>query len=219
MAASSRKLAEAYKHLETRMGSGDAPPKTADEYSVNLEGVEGFNWDEFKADPDTQSFIKGAHAKGITNAQLEFVLGEYMNRAPALVEGAIQLDQQAASEALKAEWKTDAEFKQNIQSSYRAAQAFGGDGDGLGSFAKLEAKFGSDPDFIAFTARIGREMAEDTPAGGFPLVAGADFDVKAGELRQQLQDLPTHDPKRAQVQKQLDAMYEQRYSPKKFGAR
>ncbi|WP_443701018.1 hypothetical protein [Pseudomonas sp.] len=36
---SSRKLAESYKHLETRLGSGDVPPKTADEYAVKLEGV------------------------------------------------------------------------------------------------------------------------------------------------------------------------------------
>ena len=32
--ASSRKVAEAYKQLETRFGSGDVPPKTADEYAV-----------------------------------------------------------------------------------------------------------------------------------------------------------------------------------------
>lgn len=54
--ASSRKVAEAYKHLETRMGSGDAPPKSADEYAVKLEGVEGFNWDEFKAGESSQAF-------------------------------------------------------------------------------------------------------------------------------------------------------------------
>ncbi|MCZ7253157.1 hypothetical protein NK293_23265, partial [Salmonella enterica] len=79
---SSRKMAEAYKHLETRMGSGDVPPKTAEEYAVKLEGVEGFDWDEFKADPDTQSFLKGAHAKGLTNDQVQYVIGEYMKAAP-----------------------------------------------------------------------------------------------------------------------------------------
>ena len=50
---SSRKMGEAYKHLETRMGTGDAPPKSHDEYAVKLDGVEGFNWDEFKADEST----------------------------------------------------------------------------------------------------------------------------------------------------------------------
>jgi hypothetical protein len=32
--SSARKLAENYTHLEKRMGSGDAPPKTADEYAL-----------------------------------------------------------------------------------------------------------------------------------------------------------------------------------------
>lgn len=72
--SSARKLAENYTHLEKRMGSGDAPPKTADEYAPKVE-VEGFNWEEFKADPRMQGFMKTAHAKGITNDQMSFILG------------------------------------------------------------------------------------------------------------------------------------------------
>lgn len=78
---SARKLADAYSHLEKRMGSGDTPPKTADEYAPKVE-VEGFKWDEFKADPRMQSFMKSAHAKGITNDQMGFILGEYAQLAP-----------------------------------------------------------------------------------------------------------------------------------------
>src|SRR3990167_2282129 len=74
---SSRKLAESYSHLEKRLGSGDAPPKTADEYAPEVGGG-GFNWEEFKADEGTQSFLKGAHAKGLTNDQVAFVIGEYL---------------------------------------------------------------------------------------------------------------------------------------------
>lgn len=36
--ASSRKVADAYRSLETRLGSGDVAPKTVDEYNVKLEG-------------------------------------------------------------------------------------------------------------------------------------------------------------------------------------
>src|SRR5690606_40919240 len=87
--ASSRKVAEAYKHLETRFGSGDVPPKTPEEYAVKLEGVEGFNWDEFKVDEGTQSFLKGAHAKGLTNDQVQYVIGEYkIGRASCRERGA-----------------------------------------------------------------------------------------------------------------------------------
>lgn len=214
MNASSRKLAEAYGSLEKRLGSGDVPPKTSDEYAPKLE-IEGFNWDEFKADPDSQAFLKGAHAKGMTNAQVEFVLGQYLANAPALVAGAAQLDSQGATEALRGEWKSDAEFKANLSASYRAAQAFGGEGEGLGSFSKLMGKYGNDPDFIAFTARIGREMQEDTPAGGQPPMAEGDFNTRTAELRAQLEALPQHDARRTAIKAQLDKLYEQRYAPRK----
>lgn len=212
---SSRKMAEAYKHLETRMGSGDVPPKTADEYTVKLEGVEGFDWNEFKADPDTQSFLKGAHAKGLTNDQVQYVIGEYMKAAPGLVEGGVQLSTQDCTAALKAVWGDEQAMTQNVRASYRAAEAFASEPGKPGNFAALQAKYGNDPDFIAFTANIGKELKEDSAINGGGQVNEADFNIKAAELRAQLQALPAHDPKRPGVQAQLDAMYEQKYNKPK----
>ncbi|KAA8560583.1 hypothetical protein FX985_00633 [Pseudomonas extremaustralis] len=210
---SSRKLAESYKHLETRLGSGDAPPKTAEEYTVKLEGVEGFDWDEFKADPDTQSFLKGAHSKGLTNDQVQYVIGEYMKAAPNLIGGAAQLTQQDCTAALKAVWGDDQTIRTNVSASYRAAEAFASQGDAPGNFNALMTKYGNDPDFIAFTANIGKELKEDSAINGGAQVSEADFAVKTSELRQQLQDLPAHDPKRPGIQAQLDALYNRKYSP------
>ena len=208
---SSRKVAEAYKHLETRVGSGDVPPKTADEYAVKLEGVEGFDWEEFKADPDTQSFLKGAHAKGLSNAQVEYVIGEYMKAAPGLIGGAAQLSTQDCTAALKAVWTDEQVMSQNVRASYRAAEAFASEPGKPGNFATLQAKYGNDPDFIAFTANIGKELKEDSAINGGAQVSEADFAVKTAELRSQLQALPAHDPKRAGVQAQLDDMYNRKY--------
>lgn len=209
--ASSRKVAEAYKHLETRMGSGDVPPKTAEEYAVKLEGVEGFDWAEFKADPDTQSFLKGAHAKGLTNDQVQYVIGEYMKAAPGLIEGNAQLSVQDCTAQLKTVWADDQAMTSNIQSSFRAANAFASEPGKPGNYAALNAKFGTDPDFIAFTANIGKELKEDTAINGGAQISEGDFAVKTAELRQQLQDLPAHDPKRAGIQSQLDDMYNRKY--------
>lgn len=208
---SSRKLAESYKHLETRMGSGDAPPKSPDEYAVKLEGVEGFNWDEFKADESTQSFLKGAHAKGLTNDQVQYVIGEYMKAAPELISGAAQLTQQDCTAALKAVWGDDAAIRTNVTASYRAAEAFASEAGKPGNFEALMSKYGNDPDFIAFTANIGKELKEDRAINGGAQVSEADFPIKTAELRQQLQDLPAHDPKRPGIQAQLDEMYNKRY--------
>lgn len=207
--ASSRKVAEAYKHLETRLGSGDAPPKTPEEYALKIE-VEGFDFDEFKADPASQAFLKGAHAKGMTNAQVEFAIGEYLKAAPGLIAGNAQLSQDDCVAALKGVWSDDKAYTANLQSSHRAAEGFANK-EGLGSMTNLMAKFGNDPDFIAFTANIGKEMAEDTliTAG---VINEGDFEVKTAELRQQLQDLPPHDPKRAQIQEKLNSLYAAKYN-------
>jgi len=209
--ASSRKVAEAYKHLETRMGSGDAPPKDAGEYSVKLEGVEGFNWDEFKADESTQSFLKGAHAKGMTNAQVEYVIGEYMKAAPGLVQGGAQLSNEDCTAALKSVWADDQAMQSNLKSSYRAAEAFASAEGQPGSFQNLMAKYGNDPDFIAFTANIGKELAEDTLISN-GVVNEQDFATKTSELRSQLDSLPAGDPKREQVRAQLDQLYAAKYN-------
>jgi hypothetical protein len=210
--ASSRKVADAYKHLETRLGSGDAPPKTPDEYTVKLEGVEGFNWDEFKADENTQSFLKGAHAKGLSNDQVQYVIGEYMKAAPGLIGGAAQLTQQDCTAALKTMWADDQTIRTNVSASYRAAEAFASEPGKPGSFDVLMSKYGNDPDFIAFTANIGKELKEDTSINGGAVVSEGDFAIKSAELRDQLAAMPQHDPKRAGIKAQLDAMYDQRYN-------
>ncbi len=209
---SSRKMGEAYKHLETRMGTGDAPPKSHDEYAVKLEGVEGFNWDEFKADENTQSFLKGAHAKGLTNDQVQYVIGEYMKAAPELIGGAAVMNQQDCTAALKAVWGDDQAMRTNVAASLRAAEAFASEAGTPGNLDSLMAKYGNDPDFIAFTANIGKELKEDRAINGGAQISEGDFAVKTTELRQQLQDLPAHDPKRPGIQAQLDTLYNQKYS-------
>lgn len=210
--ASSRKVAEAYKHLETRLGSGDVPPKTADEYTVKLEGVEGFDWDEFKADKGTQSFLKGAHAKGLNNDQVQYVIGEYLKAAPGLIGGAATLDRDECIAVLKENWGGEQAMTGNLRASYRAAEAFASEPGKPGNLEVLMNKYGKDPDFIAFAANIGKELKEDSAINGGAQVSEADFAVKTAELRQQLQVLPAHDPKRAGIQAQLDDMYN-----KKFG--
>lgn len=213
--ASSRKVAEAYKQLETRFGSGDVPPKTAEEYTVKLEDVEGFDWEEFKKDEGTQSFLKGAHAKGLTNDQVQYVIGEYMKAAPGLVDGGVQLTAQDCTAALKAVWTDEQTMTSNVRASFRAAEAFASEAGKPGNFESLMAKYGNDPDFIAFTANIGKELKEDSAINGGGAVNDQDFAVKTSELRAQLEAMPQHDPKRAAVKAQLDALYDQRYNKPK----
>ncbi|WP_407084797.1 hypothetical protein [Pluralibacter gergoviae] len=200
IAGSARKLADAHTSLEKRLGSVGTPPKTADDYTPDVK-VEGFNWDEFKADPRMQSFMKTAHSKGITNDQMSFILGEYAQRAPELANGAAELDAESASASLREVWKTDAEFKQNISLAYRAFNSLAATGDDIDAI-------GNNPMVIRMLAKIGAEMQEDAPAGG---------DINLAE-QQSIRDLMKSEaymnPKHTdheRVSAQVKAYYQKRY--------
>ncbi|MFX4650851.1 hypothetical protein ABTB10_19455, partial [Acinetobacter baumannii] len=72
---------------EKRVGTGDLPPKTADEYKLEREDFEGF-----KADESNKEFLAEAHKHGITNKQLDFLISEYDKRAVDLVSNSSQID-------------------------------------------------------------------------------------------------------------------------------
>lgn len=200
--SSARKLAENYTHLEKRMGSGDAPPKTSDEYAPKVE-VEGFNWEEFKADPRMQSFMKAAHAKGITNDQMGFIIGEYAQRAPELVNGAAELDADNAATQLREVWKADAEFKKNIGLAYRAFNSLADDAD-KGRMDEI----GNNPMVIRMLAKVGAEMQEDAPAGGEANLA------EQQTIRDLMKSPAYMDPKHAdheRISAQVKAYYQKRF--------
>src|SRR3546814_9746583 len=98
----------------------------------------------------------------MTNAQVEYAISEYLKAAPALVEGGAQLTAQDCTATLKAVWADDAAMSANVSASYRAAEVFASEAGKPGNFDALMAKYGNDPDFIAFTANIGKELKEDT---------------------------------------------------------
>ncbi|EKY7766681.1 hypothetical protein RC410_004963, partial [Salmonella enterica] len=199
---SARKLADAHTSLEKRLGSVGTPPKTADEYEPKVE-IEGFNWEEFKADPRMQGFMKTAHAKGITNDQMSFILGEYAQRAPELVGGAAALDAEAATTQLREVWKTDAEFKQNIGLAFRAFNSLADDAD-KGRIDEI----GNNPMVIRMLAKVGAEMQEDAPAGG-------DVNLEEQQTIRDLMKSPAYmDPKHAdheRVSAKVKAYYQKRY--------
>ncbi|EOW0055374.1 hypothetical protein ACOSVF_004408 [Salmonella enterica subsp. enterica] len=163
--ASSRKLAEDYAALS---GSTATLPESHEGYEPKIES-EWLNFEEFKKDPEGAAFLKSAHAKGLTNEQVEFVLNEYGKRAPELISGAGEVDRDATVAELKQAWKTDAEFNANVQNAYRAFQAFASPDD----IAKMD-EIGNNPVVIRLLAKVGAEIQEDKPFGGGDVVSGED---------------------------------------------
>ena len=147
------KMNESYTGLEKRVGTGDLPPKTADEYKIEREG---FSFDEFKADESNQAFLKAAHEKGITNSQLDFLLSEYDSRAVDLVSTSSQLDTDTTVETLQSEWGKD--FESNIFNAVKAAKACG-----ISEEQINDPLIGNNVAFIKMAAYFGSQITEDKP--------------------------------------------------------
>lgn len=152
---SAKKLSEGYSHLEKRLGTGDIPPRSADEYDIDLNS-EFYSFDDFKQEPENQEFLGKAHELGMTQKQLEFVLGEYARRLPELVMAGKELDIESAHQALSETWKTETDFNQNLRSAYQAFQRYAAPED----LSKID-QVGNNPIVIKLLANIGKHLQED----------------------------------------------------------
>jgi hypothetical protein len=162
--ASSRSMADAYGNLEKRLGGGDAPPKTAAEYTVTVPDALKDAFDP-ATDVGMQGFMSGAVEAGLTQKQMDFVMGKYFEMAPTLAAGAKQYDVNTATTELKAIWATDADFNRNVKNAYvgtnAAAQKAGLNVDDI-----MNGPLGNNPQFLRLMASLGPEFQEDAAVGG-----------------------------------------------------
>lgn len=164
--ASMQQLGKSYGELEKRLGGGDAPPASDADYKV--EDIEGFNFDDFKAIEENKAFLKAAHAKGLTNAQLGFVLGEYNRIIPDVVNNMVRMDTDKCAATLASEWGDKAPA--NFQAAYRAGVAAG-----LTEEQMNDPAIGSNPTVIKLLAFYGSQLNEDRPPSGGAFSGGDDI--------------------------------------------
>lgn len=164
--ASSLKLAEAYGHLEKRLGSGDAPPKTAEDYQIAVPDALKDVWNP-KEDPLLGEFLKSAHAAGMNQKQVDLAMQTYLDVVPKLLEGSKTLSSEECTAELQKAWNTPEQYKAEVRKAYQAAIAYG-DADA----EAILKDYGNDPRVIRLLARVGGEMGEDRsvtpPGGGIP---------------------------------------------------
>ncbi len=195
--ASALKQAQGYSALSQRMGAGEAPPKTPEEYAPDLP--QGWDADRLKADPLFSGFLKNAHAKGLNNAQVSYVLAEFQNRMDMMRSPEV-----GAAELGKV-WTTPEAMKQGLAQSYRGTQAFAVDADHA---ARLDAKFGNDPDFIRLMAKIGGELGEDKPPSAGNTAADAN---SLEDLKQHPAYRDSKHPEHRSVKARVEALYAKLY--------
>lgn len=195
--ASARKLAESYAGLEKRVGSGDVPPKSPDEYKVEVPEQFADVWDNEKFG----AFKAEALAAGLTQKQLDFVLGKYFTVAPDLVAGGAKYDAETATAELRKTWANDAEFTGNLQAAHKAFTAFAGEGDDMDAI-------GNNPVALRILAKVGKEMGE---AGGIPAQATTASAESVTDLLRSPAYLDAKHPEHKAVSAKVQAYYAKKY--------
>jgi hypothetical protein len=163
--ASSRKLAEAYGHAEKRIGSGDVPPKTAEEYQVTVPDAFKETWNP-EQDDSFKEFRGKALEAGMTQKQLDLVMGQYFAMLPHLAGAKAEVTAESATAELQKTWATEADFKRNVTNALTGAQALAQKSGISMDEIMSPGGLGNNPLFLKLMAAIGPEFREDTAPGG-----------------------------------------------------
>lgn len=187
------KLSDSYSYLEKKVGTGEIAPKSVDEYKVEREG---FDFEEFKKDESNNSFLKSAHAQGITNKQLDFLLSEYDKRAVDLVSNSSQIDTDTTVQTLQSEWGD--KYEANIFNAVKAARACGITDEQINN-----PMIGNNVAFIKMAAYFGSQMTEDKPINN-----GTPVNVDIQSLMRSEPFFNVKHPDHKSVKAQIDSYYD-----------
>lgn len=144
-------------------------PESIDGYEVN---VEGFDFAEFKAIPENQEFLERARDAGIDSKTLNFIMGEYNQFIPQLLQGNAALDTEACVTAMKEVWQGDTD--QNFVFAQTAAQHAIQNGI-LTAEEVNSPEFGNNPLILKMAAYFGKQLQEDRPPSNTQQSGGEDI--------------------------------------------
>lgn len=175
-----------------------AAPESADGYEVK---VDGFNYDEFKAIPENQEFIERAHKAGLNNDAFNFLLGEYSQLLPALMEQTQHLDNEACVSAMTETWGGE------TQANFGFAQAAANNAIQNGILTAEEVnspEFGNNPLVLKMAAYFGKQLQEDTPPANTQQSGAEDIQSLIASEAYMNESHPDHKRVYAQVVKHFE---------------
>jgi hypothetical protein len=154
------KQAESYTSLEKLKGNV-APAKPSDYTFTPPEEFKDLKLD----DAMSANFRERAHAKGLSQEQYAFVMGEYISLVPEVLNSVVQASAAEARAELSKVWQSPAVFEAQINNASRAISNLPADIQ-----QEVHARFGRDPLFLRAAAAFGQEQREDrspqNPDGG-----------------------------------------------------
>lgn len=176
-------------------------PDSIDGYEVD---VEGFNYDEFKAIPENQEFLERAREAGLDSKSLNFLLGEYNQLLPALMEGNAALNNEACVSAMKETWGADTD----TNFGYARAAADNAIQNGILTPEEVNSpEFGNNPLVLKMAAYFGQQLGEDTPPSNTQQSGAVDVQSLMASEAYMNEGHPDHKRVYAEVQKAYAKSY------------
>ena len=172
-----------------------------DDYKVE---VDGFNFDEFKAIDENKEFLERAKEAGLGNKELGFLLGEYNQLIPNLMQANAALDNEATVKTMNEAWGSEADT--NFGFARSAAENLVKNGvltlDDVNNPA-----FGNNPLVLKMAAHFGAQLSEDTPPTNTQQNSGDDIQSLMSSEAYLNDKHPDHKRVYAQVQTFYDKQY------------
>ncbi|WP_336148604.1 hypothetical protein [Acinetobacter ursingii] len=190
---------------EGGQGNQDTPavtvPESADGYAVDIDG---FDFDEFKAIDENKEFIERAHKAGMSNEHLKFMLSEYNDLLPKILQANAALDNEAAIATMKEAWGNDT----NANFGFAKAAADNAIANGILTAEEVNSpEFGNNPLVLKMAAYFGQQLAEDTPVKNAQPNGSTDIQ----SLKQSEAYLNEKHPDHARVFAQVTNWYQKQY--------
>lgn len=202
-AATALKIArEGYLPLERKLGGGQVAPKTVDDYKVTIpEALAGkFTPDQLMNEAGFKDFLSKAHGAGLTQQQLDVMVGDFLERGASLRVAAHQMAAADCEAQLRQGegWKTDSEYAQQCGLAFNAIRSlFGNDAQAVVN------EYGNDPRFVRAMASLGREVEEDRPP---PAEAVAQLNESLDQLMSSPAYLNPSNPQHASTVAKVEAL-------------
>ncbi len=193
-------IAKSYIGLEKKLGAGEAPPKTPDEYKIDIklpEGVE-LNKEQMK------SFLASCHATGMTNKQVQHVMDRYAGVIGEQFKGQVSTKEQAEAE-LKKVWGDS--YGENVAFAQKAFNALADDID-----RAAVNQVGNSPAVLKMLAKIGRNLKEDTSPTGSPATGITEEEIQT--LQRSKAYFDPKDPEHNAVKSKVTAYYQRKFTKK-----
>lgn len=207
--ASSRKLADAYTAAEKRIGGGDIPPKSADEYTVTVPDAMKDGFDP-KTDDGFKAFAGEMHELGLTQKQLDGVMKHYFDLAPKLVAGATVLDATAAKTQLEQVWASQGGFDHQVRNAFQGASVLAQKAGISIDEVMAPTGLGNNVQFLRLMAAIAPEFAEDKSPGGTSIGGGTTEDKVNEMMMSDAYKNPKH-PDHEKVSSTVRGFFERKY--------